>query len=43
MEGDKLAPLVVLKGHHNGRIYKNLNNNTYLKQNYLFTRCNAND
>ena len=41
-EGDKLAPLVVFKGKPNGKICKNLNNNLYVKQKYLFVRCNAN-
>ena len=34
-ERDKLAPLVVFIDNPNGRIYKNLNNNLYVKQKYL--------
>ena len=41
-ERDKLAPLVVFIDNPNGRIYKNLNNNLYVKQKYLFVRYNAN-
>ena len=41
-EGDKLAALVVFKGKPNGKICKNLNNNLYVKQKYLFVRCNTN-
>ena len=41
-EFDKLTPLVVFEVQSNGRIYKNLNNNIYIKQKYLFVRCNDN-
>ena len=41
-EDDKFSPLFVFKGQSNGRIYKNLNNNIYVKQKYLLVRRNVN-
>ena len=40
--GGKLPPLLIFKGVPHGKIYKDLLNNTYVKNNMIYIECNAN-
>ena len=40
--GEKLPLLLIFKGVSHGKIYKNLINNTYAKNNIIYIECNAN-
>lgn len=40
--GTKLPPLIIFKGIANGKIYKDLKKNFYVKNNKIFIECNSN-